>query len=345
MKPRKILRYEITREEPFPRDIGRRINNLVSVARSEPHQITFLSTSDTPKTGTDLRRNVLDVTDGILDFHDANFNHYCNDVFVNNGVVREEHAHFDRGNPVLMWRRNHAGYVFAKPVCSFLLKKATEFGISISDFLNTPNGYFILEYVLQKSQRDKNIALREIDIADALRLHKSTVLEHLIRLRDLGIVSYESVGPEIRWSKYRIAEDRKIREVTPINEEVTLTRKVVEYIEGHTRIEHNRLFEELLQDPRYVSVGSENLRNRISKILGRLEDLGFIVYERYKGRERLSEVSLTYEGRIMIKDLSQIRRFLEGKIDISVKDWARYAKEAAEIYQMSGHSKVTPQHN
>ena len=218
MEGRKILRYEPRRGIAFPRGIESRIYNLLDVARTESHQITFLQISNNPKTGTDLRRSVYEVTSGVLDFHDATFSHYCADIFTERGVVTEGYTHFNKGKPALMWKRNRAGEMFAKPVCSFLLKKAVEFGMSVTEFLNTPNGYFILEYILSQTQGTKN-KTRETDISNALGLSKATVLEHLLRLKSYGIINYQFGSIE-----KGIYEERSHQaSLTPEGREITLS--------------------------------------------------------------------------------------------------------------------------
>ncbi len=73
--------------------------------------------------------------------------------------------------------------------------------MSVSEFLNTPNGYFILEYILSQTQGTKNQTIREVDISNVLGLSKATVLEHLLRLKNYGIIDYQSGSTEERFPK------------------------------------------------------------------------------------------------------------------------------------------------
>lgn len=179
-------------EHPFPEDPEERLARTLLVINTELKCATIECLSPTGKTSREIRSTYQQYfRPGDWVPSHATFAKLCHRTLVPTGYVAEEEIE-ERGTT---WRLTEAGERYAKPVARFTLTTSANMGISMYQILG------------QTSSPGKSSApynrvriLEELYFHDKLRKKDleefGGVQYHLEALRDVGLISYDSISSE-----------------------------------------------------------------------------------------------------------------------------------------------------
>ncbi len=282
---------ELSQEEKFRR--------ILPIVNTEFKNITWYCLDETWQTSYDLmkefKKNVEE--EYAITLNKTTFAEYCRDTFLQIGLVAEEKIKLKgRTNPVLHWKLTEDGEKY-KPIAAYAIKTANDFDLSMYQILGVTatTGKSRAPYnrakILMKLAEEEN--LREIDLKKEIDLYIYDIHRHLISLKKIDFVEYESVSCEEKgWAKYTWKQGSP-EDIKPVVNLPTLTKKVSKVLyESGKPLDYNKIVEKL----------NYSYPENISKILSGLEKQGFCERIKFKGGEKLSEANITEKGMRFVQE-------------------------------------------
>ena len=300
-----VEREIISRE--FPKNLEERLEAILSSVNTEYKSVTLgILLDDSWKTGNDIRNAAESYVNPVTNIipSDTSFKAYCTFTFIPIGAVAEERI---KGRiPVSYYKLTEDGEKYGKPIAQFSLRTAVDYKLSMYEiFGSTPSpgktrSPFNTAKILFELEKEDN--LRRVDLANECGLIDMAVSQHLLRLKNIGFVNYDSVsGEESGWSKYEWIKGKNLENIKPVCKLPTLTKKVANKMKKLEISDCNELAEVL--DYKHPE--------DISKILSGLEKQGFVKKVKFKGREfkfgeKQSEASITEKGRKFVYEFLEL---------------------------------------
>ncbi len=285
---------ELPKEEKFER--------ILSVINTEFKSITWYCLDESWQTycdlGKEFKRTVEEEYAVIP--RENSFGAYCHFTFFPIGLVAEEKIRLKgRQNPVLHWKLTEDGEKY-KPIAAFSIKTAVDFDLSMYQILgptHTPGDSrspYNRAKILMNLSEEEN--LRRVDLENNIGLDGENIQKHLLSLKKIGFVDYESVSMEEKgFSKYLWIKG-KPKQVKAVTRSPILNRKVLEILyKSEKPLNRGKIAEEL----NYPDL------SYISRILSGLEEQGFCKRVKFKGREKYSEANITEKG------MESVQNFLD----------------------------------
>ena len=303
---KKYVEREIISRE-FPKDLEERLEAILSSVNTEYKSVTLgFLLDDSWKTSNDIRNAAESYINPVTNIipSDTSFKAYCTFTFIPIGAVAEERI---KGRiPVSYYKLTEDGEKYGKPIAQFSLRTAVDYKLSMYEiFGSTPSpgktrSPFNTAKILFELEKEDN--LRRVDLVNECGLTDSIVKQHLLRLKNIGFVNYDSVsGEESGWSKYEWIKGKNLENIKPVCKLPTLTKKVANKMKKLEISDCNELAEVL--DYKHPE--------DISKILSGLEKQGFVKKVKFKGREfkfgeKQSEASITEKGRKFVYEFLEL---------------------------------------
>ena len=295
---REIEKVERTYKE-FPKKIDDRVNAILSGINSEYKSATLgFFLNDNWKTKSDIRGNA-EAYVGLVDRIPSmsTFRSYCTATFIPIGAVAEERIKYKgRTNPVAYYKLTEDGEKYGKPIAQFSLKTAVDNNLSMYEIFGptaspgeTRSPLNIAKILFELEKEDN---LREVDLKKKIGLDHKGVHKHLLNLRRLGFVDYESVSPEgPGWSQYEWIKGKDSKDVENVERMPTLTKKTANKMQ---EIGSSNCIE------LKVLLGYED-SERISVILSGLKKQGFVeTATKFESGKKYSEASIKEKGRRLV---------------------------------------------
>ena len=310
-----VEREIISRE--FPKNLEERLEAILSSVNTEYKSVTLgFLLDDSWKTKSDIRNTAESYVNPVTNIiPNANsFKAYCISTFIPIGAVAEERI---RGRiPVSYYKLTEDGKKYGKPIAQFSLRTAADKNLSMYEIFGSTNSPgktrspFNIAKILFELEKEDN--LRQVDLVNECGLANVNVRQHLLRLKNIGFVDYDSVsGEESGWSKYEWIKGKNLENIKPVCKLPTLTKKVA-----------NKMKELRISDCNELAkILDYKHPEDISKILSGLEKQGFVKKVKFKGKEfkageKKSEVSITEKGRKFVSEfLEPVYLALEDDFD------------------------------
>lgn len=340
---RRVIRT--TRHE-FPKDPEKRLENMLYIVNTEPKIITvgFCLEDSVPKTQCHLQKSFLELAEGHWTPHPASFRAYCEQTLLPAGVAEELIISEGRTTPSIGWRLTEEGNKYARPIAAFALKHAVDNNISMCTLLGSINSRGdrrapYNRFLILDSLRDRE-PKREVDIATNINSDPECIRRHLEKLKNVGLVSYDSVGAESSgWAIYSWIDGRNPEDVEIVGHRKSLTKDIANHLKRLGKSERN----EIAKLVNYTA-------SSVSNILGGLERQGFIKPDRWIGGHIQSEARITDAGFDFLHNLDRIRNaegseleYMENILDEFYSDrdmLAYYVGKAMELYRnMAAYQK------
>ena len=336
------------RENPFPNDLEGRMNSILNVVNTELKTVTLLHLDDSPADMYEVKRRVREtVGNGIYLPGYKTFGGYCCKTLFPIGTVAEE-VILDEGEVIsTAYKLTEAGKKYGIPIAMFTLDYVFRTGKSLFENLGSTNSsgksraplnrIKILEALKFKNQRI-------IDIKKVLGSADS--LEHVEAMKSKGLVQYDSCG-EFSLSGTVVNYlwiGKDIFEIKPIRHRREFTLEVAKKLKEIGRGGAIQILE--LLDYKGIKATCDVLSGLVSQ--------GFAKRERWKGKELLSEVTITNEGRRFLEDYaervrdaladgSELRKMQELSEQLSEERYKDYCRKAVRLYALiSPHINQQP---
>ncbi len=305
MNQRKIKDRRIIEKNEFPGSLDDRLSAILSCVNSEVKQVELLLLNKDPKRTSDLKREFDDITNYQFYVNLMTHRDYCADTFVPISMVCDERVMFDGFSKwVQAWSISEAGEHFGKPVAAFTLKKAIDYGQSFYELLGpvpssgeTRSPYRRVKIITNLY----NSPMRIIDLANSLHSDGSAITPHLISLKSLGLVDYESLTLDSRGlSKYERTE-KNLMDVRTVKHQKSLTNRVIDLIRENPKAE--------FECEGLAKILDIKDRRFVSSVLSGLEKQGFLrrtTRFKFGADGALSNVELTLKGRIFYEEYCKI---------------------------------------
>jgi len=299
MSGRKIKDRRVVQCDEFPTSLDGRLNSILSSVNTETKQVELILLEKEPKTSWTLKREFDKATGLNFDFQHNRMDKYCTCTFIPIGMVCEEKVIYDgHSSWVKAFSLTEAGEVYGKSIAAFTLRKANEYNKSFFEFLGQTTSKSDSRSPYNRTKILELLSanpLRITDVSEKLKIDKTTVLDHLNKLKSLGFVKYKSIntgGKESGWSRYKWVEGKNPEDVEPFYRFRLSIRNIA------------KLFRELEKsDYREVTEKSGYARLTVSLAISALQKQGFIErVGKFSGGEKLSEINITKEGGHFLED-------------------------------------------
>jgi len=294
---KKYVEREIISRE-FPKNLEERLEAILSSVNTEYKSVTLgFLLEDNWKTSNDIRNAAESYVNPVTNIipGDTSFKAYCTFTFIPIGAVAEERI---RGrNPISYYKLTEDGEKYGKPIAQFSLRTAVDKNLSMYNIFGFTASHgktrspFNTAKILFELEKEDN--LRRVDLANECGLVDMAVSQHLLRLKNIGFVNYDSIsGEESGWSKYEWIKGKNPENIKPVCKLPTLTKRVANKMKELEISDCHELAEVL----DYKHPGD------ISRILSGLEKQGFLKKVKFKGRKfkvgkKESEASITEKGK------------------------------------------------
>ncbi len=222
-------------QHDFPDDPELRLESILSCMNGELKQATLLVLSDEPQTSADIWKIISSTTREKIPVTSV-FSEYCTDTLSPIGFLVKELFSLGRGIENAYYTITQAGKKYGQPIAAFSLRYAVDHNISLHQLLGQTqsrgdsrapyNRVRVVELVAE--------GLRERAIIDD-KLGISTHY-HLQRLKDLGIITWESISIGEGQAKiYVWTSGKKPSEARTERGVPELTKKVAQWLYEHNQ--------------------------------------------------------------------------------------------------------------
>ena len=333
---RKVLRSE---SRDFPDELEGRMEAILRTINTEYKTITLgFVLDEMPSTSTDLMKGVERLSGNVP--RSQTFKDYAEKTFVPIGMVAEQEMDYESFPvPVKTWRISEAGKEFGRPIAAFTLDYVVRHGKSMFPLLgntgttgdsNSP----LNRYKILKSMANGN--RRNADISASLGLYNTLVTHHLVKLKGIGLVDYESICTEQPFVFYQWKEDvpRDLRPPKESQKYPKLATEVADVIRQGGKWSNQQMADFLGRD-----------LDTVSPVLYSLFEQGILEHS-LASRGNMSTSSLTPEwAEFLAEYLEKIESALQGGNELNAMGNVRtdyladldklreHATEAGALYQ------------
>ena len=280
------------RENPFPSDLEGRLDAILNVVNTEMKSLTLLHLeTEHALSGLEIQSKVGRTLQnrGYLVDKQA-FQNYCSQSLYPIGMVAIEEI-LSEGEIILNtgYKITSAGRHYGLPISAFSLDFAVRNNRSMYSILGStvskgnsraPSNRIKILTILAKN------GVSEVEICESLSLDAKSVLDHLNKLREAGLVNFSSVGNSPKSKRVVMYEFVAIlNEPQTVSRERALTQQVYQELKKRDKVNPTALAEDLNKS-----------RQSVSKVLSGLLRQGHAKFSSWSTDQR-SKVSITSKGR------------------------------------------------
>lgn len=354
VEQKRVVDTRTLQQEPFPEDPQARFEAIfAAIGNSEAKCATLLSLpSNHPLTAIELHTAFLDSTDGAWKTNPRIQAEYCDATFIPIGfVAKTEVLHYGKMNFVKGYRITEAGIKYGQPIAKYLLEKSSSLPYSLDAIFGpTARGgggqnrgvltrAAILESLYAQANETSSTT-SNAHFSRELGRDGSVFRKHMVVLRDLGLVEYDSINTEEPGAiNYRFIDSEGRIQPSPVRRWPTLTTTVYEVIRDLRVSDIGRVLQECKR--RLPNASFDHLR--VNQILSGLALQGILDSD-FKGSGKgqvFSKSKITDAGKKIVEEIIlPIKAALSSEGEERLQEWNNipwqiYAPDAVEKYASS----------
>lgn len=291
---------------PFPADPEERLNAILCAINTEPKSILIAKCLDGNFRGqydlTRLYREWADWPKG-----KGSIGAYCHRTLTPIGLIAEERATIFESPLVveLAWKLTPEGLEYGPPITGYAIRLACEKNISLHQIFGStasggesrsPGNSASILKLLHHGKR--HVA----DLAEYLNLNHSVVSNHLRKLEEAGLVIFDSVNAEGKWSKYAWLQGKTPEDVPDHKLYPVATQRVAQELSRLGISNYHEIAEKLKICP-----------STVSHILAHIADAGFA----HRKWEKRSDTVITEMGEDVVRFIYDLEEALDNGQSLS----------------------------
>jgi DNA-binding PadR family transcriptional regulator len=251
------------------------------------------------------------------------------------------------------YRITSKGVHYAQPLAVFALESSRSNGFSMYQLLGQSATNGSSGSPLNRIKMLAYLAERDAKIMELCHLTGlGNIIPHLRALSSMGLLEFDTIGKDVRWSSYQWVEGKRPEDAAPFRSLNGLVKEVASYLSKMGEGNRNSISEYLVAQGKWRGE-QKHAAFTVSDILQHLKRSGFVTSKTEIDAEHRSHVKITAKGRELygafVSPLIHSVRYGTGlslmskRMDVVLSDESRFS--ALAISGVEAHIAVAPQAN